>query len=91
MEAASPVFWNAVTTPKVAICTPPRKTLYPVTPTLSVAAVQERLICEEDTAVAVNPVGVDGAVVSPTGACVVALADEDGEEMFPAASRARTV
>jgi hypothetical protein len=63
--------------------------LYPVTPTLSVAAVQERLICDEDTAVAATPIGVDGAVVSGV-ACVVALADDDGEDMFPAASRALT-
>src|SRR4051812_34379741 len=31
-----------VTDPREAICTPPRKTVYPVTPTLSVAAVQVR-------------------------------------------------
>ena len=37
--------------------------LYPVMidPPLSVGVVQLRLICEEDTAVAVSPVGVEGA------------------------------
>ncbi|OGF82541.1 hypothetical protein A2924_02065 [Candidatus Giovannonibacteria bacterium RIFCSPLOWO2_01_FULL_44_16] len=38
--------------------------MYPATPTLSVEAVHERLICEEDTAVAIRPVGMDGAIVS---------------------------
>src|SRR4051794_24512748 len=37
---------------------------YPVTPTLSVEAVQETLICEDDRAVAVRPAGTDGAMVS---------------------------
>src|SRR5208337_7187 len=41
-----------------------------VTPTLSVDAVQDTLICEEDTAVAVKPVGTVGGVVS---ACTVKL------------------
>jgi hypothetical protein len=38
-------------------------TLYPVMaePPLSAGAVQLRLICEEDTAVAASPVGEDGA------------------------------
>ena len=37
--------------------------LYPVMaePPLSVGSAQLKLICEEDTAVAVSPVGVDGA------------------------------
>jgi hypothetical protein len=38
--------------------------LYPVTPTLSVEAVHDRLICEEEIAVAVSPVGTLGGVVS---------------------------
>jgi hypothetical protein len=46
---------------------PPLYILYPVTPTLSVDALQERLICELDTAVAVRPVGVDGTWVSVGG------------------------
>ena len=40
--------------------------LYPVIaePPLSLGTVQDRLICDEDTAVAVNPVGGDGAVAA---------------------------
>ena len=38
--------------------------LYRVTPTLSVETDQERLICDEETAVAERPVGIEGAVVS---------------------------
>jgi len=40
--------------------------LYPVMidPPLSVGVVQLRLICEEDTAVAVSPVGGDGTIAS---------------------------
>ena len=51
-------------------------TLYPVMaePPLSVGAVQLKLICEEDTAVAVSPVGGDGATAS-----VVADAVLEGE------------
>jgi hypothetical protein len=50
-----------------------RSTLYPVTPTLSVEAVQERLICVAEAAVAVKLLGAVGGVVSGE-ACVVALA-----------------
>jgi hypothetical protein len=39
-------------------------TRYPVTPALSVDAVQERLIWEEEIAVAERPVGTEGGVVS---------------------------
>ena len=39
-----------------------------MTPTASVDAVQERLICEEENAVAVRLIGVVGAVVSAVGA-----------------------
>jgi hypothetical protein len=39
--------------------------LYPVTPTLSVDAVHDKLICEEEIADAVSPVGTLGGVVSP--------------------------
>jgi len=51
-------------------------TLYPVMaePPLSVGGAQLRLICEEDTAVAVSPVGEDGAT-----ARVVADALPEGE------------
>ena len=51
-------------------------TLYPVMaePPLSAGAVQLKLICEEDTAVAVSPVGEDGATAG-----VVAEAVLDGE------------
>jgi hypothetical protein len=63
---------------------PPRKTLYPVTPTLSVEAFHVRLICEEEAVVAVRPAGTDGDVESATGlltvtvtpALVVKLLDE---------------
>ena len=50
--------------------------LYPVMaePPLSAGAVQLKLICEEDTAVAASPVGGDGAT-----ARVVADAELDGE------------
>jgi len=51
-------------------------TLYPVIaePPLSAGAVQVRLTCEEDTVVAVSPVGEDGAT-----ARVVADAEFEGE------------
>ena len=45
----------------------------------------------DDTAVAVSPVGVDGAVLSGAGACVVALALADAPERFPEVSTALTV
>ena len=57
---------------------------------LSVEAVQLRLICEEEMAEAERPVGTDGTVVS-AAAGVVALADEDWADTFPAASYAATV
>src|SRR3989344_3961283 len=47
--------------------------LYPVTPTLSVEAVHARLICDEETAIAESPVGIEGAVVSEV-VVVVAVA-----------------
>ncbi len=46
---------------------PPRYTLYPVTRTSSVEAVQERLIWNEETTVADRLVGVEGDVVSDDG------------------------
>jgi hypothetical protein len=61
---------------------PPRYTLYPATPTLSVDASQERLISVEEMEVAVRFSGVEGAVASR----VVAKAMLLGEDSFPAAS-----
>jgi hypothetical protein len=55
-----------------------------------VEAVQLKLICVEEAAVAVNPVGTDGAVVSAV-ASVVALAAVDCAEILPAASYAATL
>ena len=57
---------------------PLRKIRYPVTLTLSVEAVQERLICPEDTAVAVKTVGAAGGCMS-----VVALAVFEFAEVPP--------
>jgi hypothetical protein len=48
------------------------------------------LICEEETAVAVSPVGTEGGVVSGA-AWVVVLAALDCAERLPAASKAATV
>ena len=42
-------------------------TLYPVTPTLSIEAAQERLIWDEETAVAERAVGTEGEMVSEGG------------------------
>jgi hypothetical protein len=68
---ARPVSANdgAVVTP---IWAPSRNTVYPVTPTLSVEAVQVRLTCAGETAAATSPVGVLGGVLS-TPAAVVKL------------------
>ena len=52
---------------EVPICTPPLYILYPVTPTVSVEAVHDRLICDEEIAAAESPVGVVGAIVSLSG------------------------
>ena len=41
-----------------------RNTLYPVTPTLSVDALQERFTCDEDMAEAERLLGVEGGVRS---------------------------
>jgi hypothetical protein len=72
VDAVRPVSEYVVVV-EVPTCVPPRNTLYPVTPTLSVDAVHERLICEDDTAVAVNPVGTVGACVSVTVTVAVAV------------------
>jgi hypothetical protein len=66
-----------------------RSTLYPVTPTLSVEAVQERLTCEAEVVVATRFVGAVGGVVSGA-AGVVALAVFEYALLLPAASFART-
>ena len=66
-----------------------RSTLYPVTPTLSVEVVQERLICAAETAVAVRFVGALGGVVS-AAAGVVAKPTFEYPLLLPAASFART-
>jgi len=80
----------------VAICTKvvhpapeQRSTLYPVTPTLSVEAVHDKLICVVDAAVAVRFVGAVGGVVS-VAAGVVALDVFEYALKLPAASVART-
>jgi hypothetical protein len=66
---------------------PSRNTLYPVTPTSSVAAVQVRFICDEETAEAARPVGVDGAVVSGKD-LVLPHAGGERPDFFPFASTA---
>ena len=50
-----------------------RSILYPVMvePPLSAGTLQLRLICEEDTAVAASPVGVDGATAGVVAEAVV--------------------
>ncbi len=63
MLAVRPVSLNVVPV-GVATWVPLRNTLYPVTPTLSVEAVQLRLTWVPDTGVAVRPVGTLGGVVS---------------------------
>ena len=68
-----------------------RSTRYPVTPTVSVDAVQERLICEEEIEVAVRLVGAVGAVVSEGVALFTVIDIEDEVVVFPAASRAVAV
>ena len=66
-----------------------RSSRYAVTPTLSVDAVQLRLIWLVETAAADRPLGAVGGVVSGA-ACVVALAVFEYRSRLPAASRART-
>ena len=62
---------------------------YPVTPTLSVAAVQARLIRVADAGVAERLPGAVGASMSPPAADVVALTAEEYGPRLPAASAAR--
>jgi hypothetical protein len=61
-----------------------RSTLYPATPTLSVDAVQARLICEEEAAVATKLAGAVGGVVSAGG-----KEDEPPMPPHPASSNAQ--
>jgi hypothetical protein len=56
---------------------PPLYILYPASvPELSVLAVQARLICEEETAVGVRPVGTEGGVVLALTVTVALAAGE---------------
>jgi hypothetical protein len=71
----------------VPIWTPFLKTLYPVTPTLSVEAAHARLTLEDVTLEAETPVGTDGGVVS-TAPVVVAKSVPDSPELLPAESTA---
>ena len=67
MDAVSPVLEYEV--PATLIRNAPLRYIsYPVTPTLSVEAVHDRLICDEEIAVAERLVGGVGMVVSE--ACV---------------------
>ena len=66
-----------------------RSTRYPVTATLSVDAVQLRLIWFAPATLPARPVGAVGAVVS-TAAGVVAVTMLEFALTFPAASTART-
>src|SRR3954462_13756400 len=63
---------------------------YPVTPTLSVAAVQLRSMRFELIGVATIPAGTDGGVVSGGGLAVVAVATAEYPLRFPTASADRT-
>ena len=71
----------------VAIKLPLRVTRYPVTPTLSVAALQARSIREEEDAAAVRFAGTVGADVSAVLLLTVTVTFE-AACVFPAASRA---
>jgi hypothetical protein len=62
VEAVNPVFEYDVVD-AVPTCVPFRKTLYPVTPTRSVDAVQLRLICDAETVWAARFAGTLGGVV----------------------------
>src|SRR5688572_8865618 len=71
----------------VATCTPSRRMRYPVTPTLSVAAVQSSRTLVALSTTACNPVGAVGAV--PSG--VVTTAGALCADTLPAPSTAATV
>ena len=76
-----------VTLPRVVSRVPPLYTRYPVTPTLSVEAFQERLTCEVEGEVAERLVGVLGAVRSR----VVTKSTLEATLTLPAASMAETL
>ena len=82
----SPVNENDVDV-DVPAALPFRNTRYPITPTLSLEAVQDSVIEVWPTALVASPVGVDGGVVSPQ-APVEALIDVF-ELWLPAASKHR--
>jgi hypothetical protein len=75
----------------VAASVEPLKMRYPVTPTLSVDAVQDSETVVEVVAVTMRFVGGVGGVVSTTGGSVVTVTALLGFETFVAASTARTV
>ncbi len=64
---------------------------YPVTPTLSVDAVQESEIVVEVLAVTTRFAGAVGGIVSTVGGSVVTITALLAADTFPAASNARTV
>jgi len=95
VEAANPVSLNEVPV-GAAICVKfaqaapeQRSTLYPATPTLSVEAVQAKLICVAELAVAARLAGAVGGVVSAP-AKVLSVKTFEYALLFPAASVART-
>ena len=68
---------------------PFRRTVYPVTPTLSPDAVQDTTIREVESGLAVRPVGAEGATASESSTTVTVNVDE--VVSFPAKSRAVAV
>ena len=89
--AASPVSWKLVTEPATDFTfDPSRSTSYPVTPTLSVEAVQVIVADVALFAVAVTPAGTLGAVLSPV-AVPTASATLSMSNVAPAAGAASTM
>jgi hypothetical protein len=96
VDPVSPLSVNVVIPPVVPICAkevqlaPAQRSMsYPVTPTLSVEAIQLKPICELEVAVAVRLPGAEGACVSPTPV-VVAYEMFEYTLRLPAASVALT-
>src|SRR4029077_11344615 len=83
----SPVNANEVVV-TVPLLTPSANSAYPVTPTLSVDAVQDSVAPSAVTADDTRPVGADGAVVS--GQAAVVTVSVGRVEVLPAASNACT-
>ena len=79
----------ATSTKPVQLAPRQRSTRYPVTPTLSVAAVQLTLICVLEAALAARLLGAVGALVSGAAGVVADAIAEYGPRL-PAASTART-